>query len=373
MTDRHLTFSSLLPGAVLLLLLSAQPALAGARAGDVYVLSNQTTGNSVMVYHRDAGGALSFSGSFATGANGAGSGADPLGSQNPVVLADKGRLLLAVNAGSDSITAFRISGDTLTAADTVSSGGTMPVSLTVRHDLVYALNAGGTPNISGFTINRKTGKLFALANATQPVPGGASSGPAEVAFDPNGGVLMVTETATNEIDTFVLNPNGTPQAGVAFASSEPTPFGFTFRRGSRVAVVSDAEGGAAGASALSSYKVGKSGNLDVITAGVGDTQTAACWVVVTRNGRFAYTSNTASNTISSYGVSGRGKLALLDVTAGSGSTPVDMGLTHSSRYLYARNAGDGSIFGFRVRPDGSLKPVASIGGLPDGAAGLAAD
>jgi 6-phosphogluconolactonase (cycloisomerase 2 family) len=94
--------------------------------------------------------------------------------------------------------------------------------------------------------------------------------------------------------------------------------------------------------------------------------------VVTRDGRFAYTSNTGSGTISSYGVSGRGKLTLLNVTAGSGNVPVDMGLSDKSRFLYARNAGDGTVSGFRVRSDGSLKQVASVGGLPDGAAGLAA-
>ncbi|MGH6889917.1 MAG: lactonase family protein [Rhizomicrobium sp.] len=372
MTDRHPNFSRfLLPASVLALLsLSAQPGLARSGSGDVYVLSNQPSGNSVMVYHRDADGMLTFAGNFASGGNGAGSGGDPLASQNPVVLTGNGRQLLAVNAGSNSITAFQVSGDTLASVNTVSSGGTMPVSLTIQHKLVYVLNAGGTPNISGFTIDRKTGELAALKNSTQPVPGGSSSGPAEVAFGP--GVLMVTETATNNIDTFVLNGNGTARTGVSFASNEPTPFGFAFGHGSRIAVVSDAEGGNAGASALSSYHVKQNGNLDGIGVGVDDTQTGACWVAVTKDNRFAYTSNTGSGTISSYGISAKGKLALLDVTAGSGNVPIDMGLSHNSRYLYVRNAGDGSISGFRVRSDGSLKAVGSVSGLPDGAAGLAA-
>jgi 6-phosphogluconolactonase (cycloisomerase 2 family) len=360
-------------------LLLAQPGLAqsarpspGSDRGDVYVLSNQTSGNSVMVYHRDASGALSFVNSYATGGNGAGSGADPLGSQNPVVLTRNGQLLLAVNAGSDSISAFQVSGDTLVPVNTVSSGGTMPVSLAVRHDLVYVLNAGGTPNISGFAIDPETGALAPLANSTQALPGGAGSGPAEVSFANSEGALMVTETATNQIDTFVLNADGTPQAGVAFPSTEPTPFGFAFRRGSPVAVVSDAGGGVTGASALSSFSVAKDGTLNTITAGVGDTQTAACWVALTKNGRFAYTSNTASGTISSFGISHNGRLALLAVSAATGNVPVDTGMSRDSRYLYARNAGDGTISGFRIRSDGSLTAVGSASGLPDGAAGLAA-
>jgi DNA-binding beta-propeller fold protein YncE len=230
----------------------AQPSLAGDSTGDVYVLSNQASGNSVIVFHRDAMGMLRSAASFASGGDGAGSGADPLGSENPLVLSANGKLLFAVNAGSDSITAFQVSGDQLAVLDTVSSGGITPVSLAVRGHLLYVLNAGGTPNISGFIIDPKTGELVALKNSTQPLPGGSSAGPAEVAFSPDENVLVATETGTNNIDTFVLNAKGAAQSGAAFASSEPTPFGFAFGSGHGVSVVSDAEGGNSGASAVSS-------------------------------------------------------------------------------------------------------------------------
>jgi 6-phosphogluconolactonase len=72
------------------------------------------------------------------------------------VLSEDGSLLFAVNAGSNSVTIFRVSGHTLTATNTVSSGGTMPVSLTVRGNLVYLVNAGGVPNISGFKVDAST-------------------------------------------------------------------------------------------------------------------------------------------------------------------------------------------------------------------------
>ena len=49
--------------------------------GAVYILSNQSPQNSVLVYGRASDGALTFSGSFLTGGNGAGTGGDPLGSQ----------------------------------------------------------------------------------------------------------------------------------------------------------------------------------------------------------------------------------------------------------------------------------------------------
>src|SRR5207249_9334085 len=147
-------------------------------------------------------GRIRFVASFATGGNGAGSGADPLESQNPVVSSSDGRLLFAVNAASDSISAFRVSGDQLTLLDTVASGGTMPVSIAARNNLVYALNAGGTPNISGFTIDPDTGKLTQLSGSTQALPGGASAAPAEVAFVPGEKLLLVTEKQTDQLDTF---------------------------------------------------------------------------------------------------------------------------------------------------------------------------
>lgn len=354
-----------------MLMFIPQTSLGAGRSGDVYVLTNQPAGNSVMVYHRDASGALTFVDSVASGGNGAGTGADPLGSENPVVLSGDNRLLFAVNAGSNSISVFTVSGDNLTMVDTVSSNGVMPVSLTVSHDLVYVLNSGGTPNISGFSIEPEMHVLAPLPGSTQAVPGGAGSGPAEVAFSPDGNVLVVTETGTNMVDTFTVNDDGVAQPGVGTASNGMTPFGFAFTH-ENVAIVSDAAGGASGASALTSYQVDDTGTLSVVTPALGDGGTAACWVVRPKNGKFAYTSNTASSTISSYTVSDGGDLGLLNATAASANTPVDMTMSVNSRYLYSRNAGDNTISGFRVGVDGSLTMVTSASGLPAGAAGIAA-
>jgi 6-phosphogluconolactonase (cycloisomerase 2 family) len=359
-------------------MLLPQTSLAGGGTGDVYVLTNQPTGNAVMVFHRDAAGMLTFAGSFASGGKGAGTGADPLGSQGAVVLSEDNHLLFAVNAGSSSISVFSVSGDGLTLLDTVSSGGVEPLSLTVRRDLVYVVNSGGNPNISGFRIEPagcpcgRSKILAPLSGSTHNLPGGAAAAPAEVAFNSDGSVLLVTEKGTNLIDTFTVDDDGVAQPGVSFPSNGATPFGFGFGH-NNIAVVSDAAGGPSGTSALSSYEVDEDGgNLEVITPALGDTQKAACWVVVTKNGRFAYTSNTGSNTISSYTISEEGDLALMNVTAASGNIPLDMALSRNGRFLYARNAGNSAVTGFRVEANGSLTPVTSAAGLPAGAAGIAA-
>jgi len=256
-------------------------------------------------------------------------------------------------------------------SETISSGGIEPVSVTVQHDLVYVVNAGGTPNISGFRIEPGPKILAPLSGSTQNLPGGAAAAPAEVAFNSDGNVLLVTEKGTSLIDTFIVDDDGVALPGVSFPSNGATPFGFAFGH-NNVAVVSDAAGGPSGTSALSSYEVDEDGNPEVITPALGDTQKAACWVVVTRNGRFAYTSNTGSNTISSYTISEEGDLALMNVTAANGNIPLDMALTRNGRFLYARNAGNSAVTGFRVEANGSLTPVTSAAGLPAGAAGIAA-
>ncbi len=288
------------------------------------------------------------------------------------MLGEGERLLFTVNAGSNSVSVFAVSGDQLKLLNTVPSGGIMPVSLAVKHDLVYVLNAGGTPNISGFRIDPETNRLVPLAGSTRNLPGGAAAAPAQVSFSPEGNVLVVTEKGTNHIDTFTLD-EGVAQPGVSFPSSGTTPFGFAFGL-DEVAIVSDA-GSGPGTSAVASYRVDEDGNLVVITPALGDTQTAACWVVVPGNGKFAFTTNTGSGTISSYSVSDGGKLALLHVAAastGNGSTPIDMALSDNSRFLYVREAGNGMIGGFRIEADGSLTPVTGATGIPAGAQGIAA-
>jgi 6-phosphogluconolactonase len=347
------------------LLIGANGAMASS-GGDVYTQTNSASGNAVKVFDRAGDGSLTEVGDFATGGNGTGGG---LGNQSSVVL--DGRHLFAVNAGSDSVSSFAVRRDSVKLLDTIGSGGDQPISLTVNHGLLYALNAGGTANISGFTVSRH-GDLSPLARSTRPLSA-AAPGPAQVSFDPRGELLVVTEKDTNLIDTYEVGRSGRPGVIEPQASAGMTPFGFAFDRRGHL-IVSEAFGGAADESAVSSYEV-DDGLIEPITPSAATTETAACWIVVTDSGRFAYTTNTGSASISGYRVTRGGDLSLLDadgVTGATGPGPIDMALTHGSRFLYSLNSGDGTISGFRVRFDGSLTPIDGASGLPSGANGLAA-
>jgi 6-phosphogluconolactonase len=373
----RLVVSSTLAIAVFALLLgvSAQKSLAQGFSGAVYTLSNQVSGNSVIVFDRAADGTLTLVGKYPTGGTGIGTGTlavDPLGSQGSVVLGRSGRLLFAISAGSNQVSAFAVYGDRLYLLNTISSGGTRPISVAVHGNLVYVLNAGGTPNITGFTIDPRTNKLVPLAGSARPLAGGTAADPADVSFSLDGSVLMVTEKGDQLIDTYTVNRDGSVSGPISNHSSGPTPFGFEFTHGS-IALVSEAN--AATSNALSSYKAEENGQLELITGSLSNGQKVACWAVVTDDGRYAYVINAGSSDISLYAVSQEGYLTLLDPAAavtGSGSVPTDAAFSSDSKFLYVRDGALGVVYGFQVGADGSLTPVGTTEGVPVGGQGMAA-
>jgi 6-phosphogluconolactonase len=349
----------------------ASPAAAGKNdGGTVYTLSNAAAGNTVLAYSRASDGSLTFKAEYATGGLGSGAG---LGSQGSLVLTDNNNWLLAVNAGSNQISVFAVKSSGLKLVDVADANGLMPVSLTVHDEIVYVLNGGGSGNITGFSLNHR-GKLTALDGSTQNLSNGgagAAPGGAEIAFSPDGENLVVTEKATNLIDTFRVQ-DGIASPVVTHASSGATPFGFAFNERGTL-VVSEAFGGAPGASALSSYRIHED-QFNVVSPSVGTTQTAACWVAISKNGKFAYDTNAGSGTISSYTIGKDGSLNLLNAAAGStgtGSSPIDMAFSDNGAFLYALSAAGHTISAFRMQSDGSLVAIGTIN-VPSGAVGLAA-
>ena len=340
----------------------------GSRAGAVYTLSNDAANNQLLVYRRGSDGLLRPAATYFTGGQGSGTG---LGSQSAVFLNGDGSWLFAVNAGSDELSAFRVEGETLRLVDCLPSGGEGPLSVTERDGLVYVLNAGGAGNVSGFAVG-SDGHLHAVSHSTQALSS-AAAGAAQVAFDREGRTLFVTEKATSIIDRFAVDVHGRAGAAVSIPSAGQTPFGFAVTTRDQL-VVSQAFGGAAGASAVSSYS-DATGALTTISAAVADTQSAACWVNLLHGGLLALTSNTGSGSISSYDVSRDGSLTLVDAVAGStgdGSKPEDMALSRDERFLYVLEAGSAELGVFAVDASGGLTSLTPLTGLPPATSGLAA-
>jgi 6-phosphogluconolactonase (cycloisomerase 2 family) len=336
--------------------------------GAIYTMDNGAGANHVLAFEREENGRLLQTGSFATGGSGSGAG---LSSQGSVVLSRDGRWLFVCNAGSSEISVMAVTQHGLQLADKVGSGGLMPVSLALRHNLLYVLNAGGgagdKDNIVAFIF--ADGRLLALPNSTQPLSGD-NTGPAQISFTSDGDGLIVTERLTNLIDTYVLDDDGLAGTHETFQSVGKTPFGFDVG-GRDLLFVSEAGTGSA-----SSYTVSDAGELQVISGAVPTHQTAACWLIASRDGRFIYTANAGSGSISGFRVGQDGSLELLDADGqtaviGNGSHPVDMAQSRDGRFLYNLANGDGTLHGFRVKENGSLQPVTVLNGIPTSAAGLA--
>jgi 6-phosphogluconolactonase (cycloisomerase 2 family) len=340
----------------------AQPAMASS-PGAVYALSNEAQ-NAVITFDRAADGSLHQRGATLTGGTGSGAG---LGTQS--ALARSKGFLLAVNAASNDVSVFRTGRHGLRLVDVESSGGTQPVSVSIRGRLVYVLNAGNGGNVSGFRLSEH-GKLKPIAGSTQPLPS-VNAGPAQVAITPDGDGLVVTEKATSTIDTFPLRHGARAGVGTAHPSSGITPFGFAF--GPRdTLIVSEAAGGAALASSASSYDL-RHGRFTTVSASVPTLQTAACWLVTTGNGRYAFTTNAGSDSVSTFAVSRAGVLSLLHSdSAGAGAHPTDAALSRGDRFLYTLDAFTHQVTGFEVASDGTLTPLGATGTLPASASGLVA-
>ena len=323
----------------------------------VYLQTNDADKNEVVVFSRNADGALSPLGSYATG--GRGTGKPHLASQSSIVVS--GDRLLVVNAGSDDVSLFSIAAGGLSLLDRVPSGGSMPTSVTLHGSDVFVLNAGGDANVSGFTIDdtslASTGDVRALAGAD----------PAQIGFTPDGSTLIVTDRA-NDVLIELPRAGGEP---VRHASSGATPYGFDFT-GDGTLVVTEAFGAAIGAAAASSYGKG----FEAVSKSVGNTRSEVCWAAVTKDGRYVFVTNFGDGSISSYAIGADGSLTLVDAVAGStvlGEKGVrDEALSGDGRFLYTLDADARRVFAFAVRDDGRLDPVGDFDGLPATAAGLAA-
>ena len=353
--------------------------------GAVYTLTNATTGNAVLAWHRDGNGALTPLGPFFTGGLGTG-GKEPdfaLANASALILSEDGHWLFTVNPGSDDISVFSAGEKGLSLVDRVPSGGHLPISVAVSGNLLYVLNAGGndggTDNISGFSISSR-GRLTAIPNSTRALSGAATN-PAEVRFNREGSVVVVTERIANNIDTFFVNHEGLLTGPVVNAEpvlnpAGPTnPFGFDFdARGGLF--VSDDFNDQPGLAAASSFRIGAKGVLIPVSANVGSGEAGACWVAVSRDSRYVYVVNAVSSAISTYAIDPSTEKITLVSTVASPTNPTDLGFSLDGKFLYALAPDEtGSTPGLLVykvdQKTGALTALPGLTGLPDTIDGLA--
>lgn len=366
-----------------------------AEDGAVYVLTNLLTGNTVVAYHRNADGTLTRIEEVATGGRGSGPGQlppgfgngpgpNPLDSQDGLVLTEDGRFLLAVNSRSNDVSVFAAGRHGLKLVDRVPSGGNFPVSIAHSKNLVYVLNEGespdeffgGIPSITGFTLDN-AGKLHQIPHSNR-ITGTPDSGPSEAAISPDGRYLIITEMFTDLIKVFEVREDGQLKERTTTGANNPTPLAVDFGHHGLIAIT---EGndighrvGSPNGATISTYRMGEDGGLQPVSRAVKVNKTGTCWVRFSPNGRFAFTGDTGSGSVSSFSVSHDGELTLLGSadTGGLASVPIDLSVTPDGRFLYVLASFAGQVKEFRIEHDGHLTPIGSMGGLPITIQGIAA-
>jgi 6-phosphogluconolactonase len=340
-----------------------------AQTESVFVMTNAADKNEVIAYERASDGRFYESNRYDTGGRGSGGITDPLEAQGSLTLNPDHSLLFAVNAGSGTVSAFRIHRGALTLADKAPSGGSQPVAVAQFQDLVYVLNSGGAGSVVAFHFD-DDGRLRQIKNSTvfltATVTGGAS-----LTISPDGKFVAVTERLANNVDTFQIKPDGKLAPIVVNPSVGPGAFSANFAPDGKLIVSETGPAGAANASAISSYSVLANGKLSVISQSVPTFGAANCWNAITRDGKYVYVSNAGSATVSGFSIGKGGVLTPVGATVvgtnPEGSTNLDIAVSGDGKYVYTLNSGAGTISIFAIEKDGTLTEAGDIQGLPKSA------
>jgi 6-phosphogluconolactonase len=405
------------------------PALASAaktqKGGGVphrfYTETNNPAGNTVLVYNRAANGTITLLANVPTGGKGQPTppgtptfGLPVVDSQGAVDLTPDGKLLFVVNAGDNTVSSLRVTANGLKRVATVSSQGKLPMSLASSGHLLYVLNEQ-SESIFGWSFS-STGKLTPIAGSKRKLTAVTPEGKkdkvgaaADIGFSANGGVLAVTQRSLprkyGEIDTFVISRRGA--AGPSHATATPgidNPFGFS-AVGSYF-LVSNAGYVATPVGAMpqvgdftqftgtaATYKVSNTGKLTLVS-NVKTGGRAACWLIVTKNHKRAFVTNTLGDTaptggkgaVASLSVAPNGKMTLSHQADTAPGFPSDMALSNDNKYLYVIDPSsalsappplglglESQIDVYRLGPGGSMTEIqATPATLPPGISGAGA-
>jgi 6-phosphogluconolactonase (cycloisomerase 2 family) len=272
--------------------------------------------NAVIAFRQNSHGQVKQIGSFNTGGTGVANPQGLLGpddSDKEVIVSSGGRLLFAVNQGSNSIAVFRVhpNGSLALVNNTaVSSGGTEPVSLSIANNRLYVVNRGDelqgqagaiAPTITVFNI-RPSGVLTENFAATTTLTVGLSpsqlliSSSSRLAFlDTFTPPPLNNVTDANEVLPFQIATNGAlvpvPSGGVGAPVTPPLLLGLAQHPAQNIIYA-----GLVGANDVGVFTFDAAGNLTL--AGTVSVQgQGPCWTLVSANGQFLYTVDTGTNSV----------------------------------------------------------------------------
>jgi 6-phosphogluconolactonase len=354
--------------------------------GAVFTSTN-TVPNRVLAYSRGGDGKLTLVQDIPTGGAGRPAGNPPaftgfpvLDSMGPVNLSDDGdgkACLFVVNAGSNSVSSFRVRPDGLELADQKPSGGSRPASLTSNKQVLYVLNSdNATASFRGFDVSGSCG-LTQIPGSDRALPAQAGV-PATIRFDEQGEHLAVSEryapaapAGNGDIVVYPVGSNGLTGTPVVNPSPERTPYGLDYNHHDILSVTNEAVDAAFPLnSTVSTYRQLDDGTL--VHLDTEPSPGAACWNLFTNNGKFLFVTNPAgkllptaigSANVLSFSVDHDGQMTRVD-QANTPFEAIDNALSHDDGYLYVLSGNvvtpgtESAISAFAIdQATGALTPI----------------
>ena len=294
-----------------------------------------------------------------------------------------GRLLFAVNQGSDSIAVFRVQDHGELApvqGSPFPSGGAAPASVGLRGNTLIVANKAqdGVRDLSALAPNYTT---FTVGGGGRLTPTGSTftaplgSSPTQAFVVPHRDVVVSTEES-GPIRSFELTKSGAlVQAPGSPLAPDDSLFPPGFPDSKKFGLGIDGYPSLPlvyinmpTVSKLAVYSVDPSGRLTFIRGLDNAGSVLPCWVLITRDGRFLYTANAGNDTVSAFSLSDPlNPHQLQTLTLKGKGNPWNLRFDPSQRYLFVNTPratevtppGEGnSLHSLRIGTDGRLSELA---------------
>ena len=386
--------------------------------GHLYMQTNEDK-NAIIHYHRSANGALTEVERVATGGTGSGllspiyhtNRPNHLEGAGSVILTPDRRFLFTTNGGDNSVSSFAVDKEgrlkllDVKPTGNPTNGGAKSLAYAPSSRTLFVLHTFGPDHLRLMSVDEKgylTARPEQYSVNTTDWP---NRGPTMAVLSPDAKFLIVGTTfdelpsRKNPDGTVILwIPHGPDGSLHVIASNAPDPDGLI--------VFPVGEDGALGAASFQDAKAASpfyiaflhnrpntfiiayavsdgvamgsieaDGKLDVGPLVKIDTSrglpSEMCWLAVSQDDRFVYTTNFGYSYLSSFQISGKelsiakdpacptvpgdGTFRAIDGTVSSG--PSDSWLSPDGAYLYQIYGNASKLVGYATRPDGSLKEI----------------
>jgi len=413
--------------------MSNEMGMSHPHGGHLYMQTNETR-NAIVHYRWSANGALTEGERVVTG--GAGSGElSPIYHVNrpndfegagSVILTPDRRFLFTTNAGDNSVSSFAVSKDgELTLVDTkrtgnVTSGGAKSLAYSPSSRTLYVVHTFGpdhlrlmsvdgegklTPRPEKYSVNTMEwnnrvptmavlspdGKFLFVGTTFDELPSRKNPDGSLILWIPHkDGALHVIASNAPDPDGIVVFPvgeDGALREPSFYDARGASPFYIAFLHNRPYTFVV----GYAVSNGVSIGKIDANGKISVSAPVTLDTSAGVpselCWLAVSPDDRWVFTTNFGYSDISSYHIDGDmlsiakdpaspkvpgdGTFRAIDGVVSSG--PSDSWISPDGAFVYQIYGNASKLVGYATKPDGSLEEVTSVAipyNSPEGLAGF---